>query len=150
MSQQHNQISNATVAMWSSLSRHLPGYIVQNNSAGEAECSRCPPYPVWAHALHSHISHRWERGELTGQKLLPSSEPHRPAAVSPILHWGRGSGHAGTGAQCASRGSPAKRCWLQGSISLQAWVKPRGEKWVSYKPERANTHWDVSEWFVCT
>lgn len=46
MSQWHNQISNAILAMWTSLSRHLPGYIVQNKTAGEAEEYRCPPHPA--------------------------------------------------------------------------------------------------------
>lgn len=83
--------------MWSSLSRHLPGYIVQNNTIPEAEESRCPAHPMWAHAIPSYVNaHCRDRGvngaEIAALSSLPAS---KPCALDPSFQqpcWGRGSG----------------------------------------------------------
>lgn len=77
--------------MWSSLSRHLPGYIVQNNIILEAEESRCLAHPMQAQAVPSYVNpHCRERGingaEITTQlspfSLSPSPVPWMPASSS--------------------------------------------------------------------
>lgn len=77
--------------MWSSLSRRLPGYIVQNNTVLEAEESRCPAHPTRAHAIPSYVNpHCRERGvngaeiaaQLSPLSLPPSPVPWMPASSS--------------------------------------------------------------------
>lgn len=91
MSQWHNQISNTILEMRSSLSRHLPGYIAQNNTILEAEESRCPAHPMQAHAIPSYVNpHCRERGvngaeipaQLSPLSLPPSPGPWMPASSS--------------------------------------------------------------------
>lgn len=93
--------------MWSSLSRHLPGYIVQNNTILEAEESRCPAHPRRAHAIPSCVNPPCrERGvngaEITAQ-LSPLSLPLSPVPWIPAsssLAGAEAWGPADTAAWC--------------------------------------------------
>lgn len=128
MSQRHNQISNAILVMWFSLSKHLPGYIVQNNTIREAGESRCPFYCIsYAGTRHSVLRKpHWEKRELMGQKLLPilpASEPCALDARSQQPHWGRSSGWA---ASLAQQHDALPKTALQSSARCTAWHQPPG------------------------
>lgn len=128
MSQWHNQISNAILAMRSSLSSHLPGYIVQNNTIQEAEESRHPAHPTWAHAIPSYVNpHYRERGvngaEMASQ-LSPLSLASQPCALDASFQqpcWGSGSGPCWHSSMVLS----LRQLWETG-LAAGKWHQPPG------------------------
>lgn len=118
--------------MWPHLSRHLPGYSVQSSTAGGAQISRCAPLQ-WHTCSPDPPTIAGGEGSFQGRNQHPAQPHGWPDSSCLASALGKRFWVSVVPSSTGIRSPP------HGRSNLQAWEKPRGEQWVSHKPNLVST-----------